>query len=79
MTAKHIFIDGINMIPEQMRNVIAHVKQEFGFIFCGFGDFKQLKPVSEEHVGFRNSWVVKHVFGNNLCDSKHIHRFNEST
>ena len=61
-----------------MWNVIAHVKQQFGFIFCGLGDFKVLKPVNEEHIYFRNSWIVKYVFGNNLCELKHIHRFNES-
>ena len=75
---KYIFIDEISMIPEQMWNVIAHVKRQFGFIVCGFGDFKQLKPVNEEHIDFRNSWIVRYVFGNNLCELKHIHRFNES-
>ena len=27
-----------------MWNVIAHIKQQFGFVFVGFGDFKRLKP-----------------------------------
>ena len=75
---KYIFIDDISMIPEQMWNVIAHVKRQFGFICYGLGGFKQLKPVNEEHIDFRNIWVVKYVFGNNLCEVKHIHRFNES-
>ena len=75
---KLIFKDDINMIPEQMWNVIAHVKQQFGFIFCGLGDFKQLKPVNEEHTDFRNSWIVKYVLGDNLCELKHTHRFNEN-
>ena len=75
---KYIFLDEIEMIPEQMWNVIAHVKQQFGFMCCGFGDFKQLKPVNEEHIDFRNSWIVEYVFGNNLCELRHIHRFNES-
>ena len=74
----YICLYEISMIPEQMWDVIAHVKQHFGFIFCGFGDVKQLKPVNEEQIYFRNSWIVKYVFGNNLCELKHIHRFNES-
>ena len=53
-----------------MWNVIAHVKRLFGFIFCGLGDFKQLKPVNEEHIDFLNSWIVKHMFNNNLCELK---------
>ena len=75
---KYIFIDEISMIPEQMWNVIAHIKQQFGFIFCGFGDFKQLNPVNEEHIDFLNSWIVKYIFNNNLCELKQVHRFNES-
>ena len=75
---KYIFIDEISMIQEQMWNIIAHVKKLFGFIFCGFGDFKQLKPVNEEHIDFLNSWIVKFVFNNNLCELTEVHRFNES-
>ena len=44
-----------------MGNVIAHIKQQFGFLFCGFGDSKQLKPVNEEHIGFLNSWIAKYI------------------
>ena len=65
---KHIFIGNNSMIPAQMWNVIAHTKQQFGFIFCGFDDFQQLKPGNEEHIDFRNSWIVTSVFGNNLCE-----------
>ena len=60
-----------------MWNVIAHIKQQFGFIFCGFGDFKQLKPINEKHIGFLNSWNVKYMFNNNLCKLNQVHRFNE--
>ena len=66
------------MVQEQMWNIIAHVKKLFGFTFCGFGDFKQLKPANEEHIGFRNSWIVKYMFNNNLCELKEVHRFSES-
>ena len=59
-----------------MWNVIAHIKQQFGFIFCGFGDFKQLKPINEEHIGFLNSWIVKYIFNNNLCELNQSHRFH---
>ena len=56
---KYIFIDEISMVQEHMWNIIAHVKKSFGFTCCGFGDFKQLKPVNEEHIDFLNSWLVK--------------------
>ena len=46
------------MISEQMWNVIAHIKQQFNFIFCGFGDFKQLKPINEEHTAFLDTWII---------------------
>ena len=70
-------IHDISMISEQTWNVIAHIKRQFGLICCGFGDFKQLKQVNEEHIDFRDSWIVKCVVDNNLCELKHIHRFNE--
>ena len=69
---KYISIDEISMIPEQMWNIIAHIKRLFGFVFCGFGDFKQLKPVNEEHIGFLNPWTVRFIFNNNLCELKDI-------
>ena len=75
---KYIFIGEISMVQEQLWNIIAHVKELFGFTFCGFGDFKQLKPANEEHIGFLNSWVIKYTFNNNLCELKEVHRFNES-
>jgi len=75
---QYIFIDEVSMISEQMWNVIAHIKQQFKFTFCGFGDFKQLKPVNEEHIDFLNTWIIKYIFNNNLCELKQIHRFNES-
>ena len=66
------------MIGEQMWNVIAHIKKQFKFTICGFGDFKQLKPVNEEHIDFLNSWIIKYIFNNNLCELTEIHRFNEN-
>ena len=51
-----------------MLNMIAHVKRLFGFTFCGFGDFKQLKPANEERIGFLNAWVVKHISNNSSCE-----------
>ena len=64
------------MISEQMWNIIAHVKKLFGFIFCRFGDFKQLKPVNEEHIDFLHSWIVKYMFNNTLCELNKVHRFH---
>ena len=60
-----------------MWNGIAHIKQQFGFIFCGFGDVKQLKLISEERIDFLNSWVVKYIVSRNLCELNQVHRFNE--
>ena len=56
-----------------------HIKHQFGFIFCGFGDFKQLKPITEEHIDFLNSWIVKYMFNNNLCELNQVHRFHGNT
>ena len=67
----------MSMISEQLWNVIAHVKQQFGFVFVGYGDFKHLKPVKEDHIDFRNSWIVKYVFNNTICELTHVHRFND--
>ena len=75
---KYIFIDEVSMISEQMWNVIAHIKQQFGFVFVGFGDFKQLKPVGEEHIDFKHSWIVKYVFNNTICELTEVHRFDGS-
>jgi len=66
------------MISEQMWCVIAQIKQQLGFIFVGYGDFMQLKPVGEDHIDFRNSWIVKYVFNNNICELTEVHRFNDS-
>ena len=74
----YVFIDEVSMVSEQMWNIIAHIKKLFGFIFCGFGDFKQLKPVNEESIDFLNSWIVKYICNNDLCELKESHRFNES-
>ena len=49
---QYILTDEVSMVSEQMWNVIAHIKQQFQFVFVGFGDFKQLKPVGEEHIDF---------------------------
>ena len=47
-------------------------------MYSGFGDSKQLKPVSEEHIDFLNSWIVRYIFDNDSCELKEIHRFNEN-
>ena len=75
---QYIFIDEISMVQEQMWCVLAHIKQQFGFTFVGFGDFKQLKPVGEGHIDFRNSWIVNYVFNNTMCELTQVHRFNDS-
>ena len=48
------------------------------FRFIGFGDFKQLKPINEEHINFKDSWIVKFIFNNTLCELTEIHRFKDN-
>ena len=52
---KYIFIDEVSMVSERIWCILCHLKKEFNFVFIGFGDFKQLKPVNEEHIDFKNS------------------------
>ena len=61
----YIFIDEISMIPSWMWNIIAHIKEQYGFIIIGCGDWKQLPPVDEEDIDFENSWIVKYMFNHN--------------
>ena len=75
---KYVFIDEVSTVSEQMWNVIAHIKQQFGFVFVGFGDFKQLKPVGEEHIDFKHNWIVNYVFNDTICELTDIHRFDDS-
>ena len=49
---KYTCVDDISMIQPWLWNVIAHVKRQYGFIFIGCGDWKQLTPVDEEHLDF---------------------------
>ena len=48
------FVDEISMIPSWIWNILAHIKKEYGFIFIGCGDWKQLAPVEEEHIDFES-------------------------
>ena len=75
---KYILIDEVSMISEKIWHVLAQIKQQFNFIFIGFGDFKQLKNRNEEHIDFRNSWIVKYIFNNNLIELTKIHRFKDN-
>ena len=75
---KYIFIDGVSMVSERIWCILCHLKKEFNFVFIGLGDFMQLKPVNEEHIDFKNSWLVKHLFNNNRCELTKVHRFDEN-
>ena len=66
------------MVSERIWCILCHLKKEFNFVFIGFGDFMQLKPVNEEHIDFQNSWLVKHLFNNNSCELTEVHRFDEN-
>ena len=72
------FIDDIRMVSERIWCILCHLKKEFNFIFIGFGDFMQLKPVNEERIGFQNNWLVEHLFNNNSCELTKVHRFDEN-
>ena len=73
----HIFIHEVSMVPSWIWNILAHIKREYGFIFIGCGDWKQLAPVEEEHLDFENSWIVKYLFSRNVYQGMTIWRFNE--
>ena len=66
------------MVSERIWCILCHLKKELNFIFIGFGDFMQSKPVNEEHIDFKNSWLVKHLFNNNSCKLTKVHRFDEN-
>ena len=74
----HIFIDEVSMVSERIWCILCHLKKEFKFIFTGFADSKQLKSINEEHIDFKNSWLVKHLFNNNCCHLKTVHRFDDN-
>ena len=65
---KYILLNEISMISERIWGVLSQIKVLFNFVFVGFGDFKQLRTINEEHVDFKNSWIVQFVFNNTLCE-----------
>ena len=76
---KYIFIDEVSMVSERIWCILCHLQKEFNFIFIGLGDFKQLKPINEEHTDLNNSWLVKHLFNNNkCCQVTKVYRFDEN-
>ena len=62
---KYISIDEVSMVSERIWCILCHLKKECNFIFIGFGDFMQLKSVNEEHIDFKNNWLVKRLLNNN--------------
>ena len=54
-----------------------HISSEFVLIFVGSGDWKQLKPVNESHIDFRNSHIVKYLCDYKNCQPTKIHRFDD--
>ena len=65
------------MVPSWLWNVVAHVKDQYGFIFIGCGDEKQWKPIDEEHIDFEHSWIVKYVFNSSSYELTKVWRFND--
>ena len=75
---KYISTDEVSMISERIWCILCRLKKQFNFVFIGFGDFQQLKPIHEEHIDFKNSGIVKHLFNNNCCHLKTVHRFDDN-
>ena len=75
---KNISIDEVSMVSERTWCILCHLKDELDFIFIGLGDFMQLKPVNEERMGFKNSWLARHLFNKNSCKLTKVYRFNEN-
>jgi len=76
---KYIFIDEISMVPSWIWNIFAHIKQQYGFIILGFGDWAQLRPVDEEHIEFENTEIVKYIFNYKSYELVKVWRFNENS
>ena len=74
----HILIDEVSMISSRMWGVLAHIQKQYGFIFIGFGDFKQLKPIKEDTIDFENLTIVKQLFNYSRCELKTVHRFDDN-
>ena len=74
----HMLTDEASMIPSHMWCGLAHTQKQYGFIFIGFGDFKQLKPVKEETINFENLTIVKQLFNYSRCELKTVHRFDDN-
>eukprot|EP00969_Alexandrium_andersonii_P258398 11424461-Alexandrium_andersonii.AAC.1 len=49
---------------------------QYGFIFIGFGDFKQLEPFKEETINIGNITIVKQLLNYSRCELKTVHRFD---
>ena len=49
------------MISERIWDVIAQIKEIFGFMFIDVGDLKQSRHVNEDHIDLKNSWIVNTV------------------
>ena len=74
----HILIDEISMISSQLWCILSHIQEQYGFVFIGFGDFKQLKPVKEEHIDFQTLTIVKRLFNYTRCELKTVYRFDDN-
>ena len=74
----HILIDEVSMISSRMWGVLAHIQKQYGFIFIGFGDFKQLKPVKEDTLDFEHLTIVKQLLNYSRCELKTVHRFDDN-
>ena len=74
---KVIFIDEISMINSQIWGILAHLKNTYGFIFIGLGDFNQLPAVLEEHVDFKNAQILRYIFDGNRCELTKVYRTDD--
>jgi hypothetical protein len=74
----HLLRDEISMIPCFIWNILSHILFKYNFIIIGCGDWKQLPPTNEEHISFKNAYIVKSLFNYTSFELTKVWRFNEN-
>ena len=73
---KYILIDEISMVNTQLYEYLALLRSQ-GIIFYISGDFKQIRPVKEEHIDFENSIVLNDLTPDRI-QLTHNYRANQA-
>lgn len=74
----HALVDEVSMCSAQTWCLLAHIQKQYGFIFIGVGEFKRLKPVTEETIPFGNLSIIKQLFNRSRCELQAVHRFDDN-